>query len=190
MINKKQKQNWREKILYYEVLPKGKLSGACQRIYKFFIFTASIFALVLFIVYVSFFLYAKGFFYKNNSHEVNTKVIKSWVLDENVWQGLVVEQDLEKSVFFLRMAGLNATLEVRYDQNTKFYCLEYQPGLVDRGRSVHASQVFVVPSQLDKLKPGAVISLRELQDLDSGLYAPEILISTYDELAIPDLDRD
>ncbi|HOX97238.1 MAG TPA: hypothetical protein PL066_02725 [bacterium] len=190
MINKKQKKNWREKILYYEVLPKGKLSGACQHVYKIFIATATIFALVLFIVYLSFFLYAKGFFYKGHANNLRARVAESWTLDENVWQGLVVDQDAEQGVVFLQMGGLNATLEVRYDQQTKIYCLEYQPGLMDRGRSVHASRVFVVPASIDKLKPGAVISLRELQDLDSGLYAPEILISTYDELTIPDLAID
>jgi hypothetical protein len=186
MNSKNKKQTWREKILYYEVCPKGKVSGAFQRAYRVFLCSACVLTVVLFAIYIYLFCYAHTLIKVNQLYK-QVFVSEQWTLDENMWRAMIVDQKPEENLLYLQPSGLNAILEVRYNEDSKIYCLEYQPALVDKGIAVHASNMHTVVADKSKLKKGVMIYLKELKDLDSGLYAPEILIGNYDELSIPDL---
>lgn len=186
MINKNKKTSWREKIVYYEICPKGKVSSAFARVYRVFVCSACILAGLLFVIYLYLFFYAHNVL-KDSQLYKQTNLAAEWKMDENMWQALIVDKNVDDHVLYLQPSGLNAILEVRYDDNSKISCLEYQPALVDDGNVVHASRVYTVMGNSDHLDKNVVIFLKELQDLESGLYAPEILVGNYDELVIPDL---
>ncbi|HPL93464.1 MAG TPA: hypothetical protein PLB38_04235 [bacterium] len=187
MVSKNKKQTWREKILYYEVCPKGKVSGAFQRAYRWFLCSACILAVLLLVIYLYLFFFAHSLLQEGRLLKQTAQISETWPLDENTWRALIVDQKEAEKVLYLQPSGLNAVLMVGYDDNSKIYGLEYQPALVDDGRVVHASKVFTVPATSESLRPGMIIYLREMKDLENGLYAPEILIGGYDELSIPDL---
>lgn len=187
MNQKNKKQTWKEKILYYEVCPKGKVSGVFQRFYHLFLCSSFILAVLLFVIYIYLFCYAHVILKENQLFKKEAVISNAWSLDESTWRALIIDQKADENVLYLQPSGLNAVLIVRYDDNSKIYSLEYQPALVDNGKTVHASKVFIVPANSDRLRPGMIIYLRGMKELESGLYAPEILVGDYNELNIPDL---